>query len=877
MDKIVTGIIAHVDAGKTTLSETLMYRSGRIRKMGRVDDKDAYLDTDHLEKERGITIFSKQAVFSLETKEVMLLDTPGHIDFSAEMERTLQVLDYAILVISGADGVQGHTRTIWNLLEKYSVPAFIFVNKMDQNGTDRQKLLGEINRELSDSCIDFSTDKEAIWDSAATCSEQLLEKYLEDGYIEEEQLLQEISKRNIYPVYFGSALKDVGVDALMQGLEKYTKAPEHTAEFGARVFKISRDEQGNRLTHMKITGGSLKVKSILMEEKVNQIRMYSGVRFEAINEAETGCVCAVTGLTQTYPGQCFGVEEGSISPILEPVLTYRMILPDGCDAALMLPKLRQLQEEDPQLHIVWNEELQEIQVQIMGEVQTEIIKSLVKERFNVDVSFGKGKILYRETICDVVEGVGHFEPLRHYAEVHLLLEPMPRGSGIIIETDCSEDQLDKNWQRLIVTHLAEKEHRGVLTGAPVTDIKFKLAAGRAHLKHTEGGDFRQATYRAVRHGLMHAQSKLLEPYYNFRLEVPQQMVGRAMTDLEQMFCSFEMPQNREDMAILVGRGPVATLGSYQMEVVTYTRGMGRISLEPAGYDVCHNEEEVLAENIYDAERDIVNTADSVFCAHGAGFAVPWWEVEKYMHLPSVLAPVKNEDTVAKVPVQRVYEEKWIDTDEVDRILNMATNANKKENVGQRKYTKKKAREDYFDPAVVRAARNMPKYDANKKEYLLVDGYNIIFAWKELDELAKDNIDGARGKLMDILSEYQGLRHCEIILVFDAYRVEGHKTEVIEYHNIHVVYTKEAETADQYIEKFAHENGKKYRVTVATSDGLEQIIIRGQGCALLSARELEEAIENSREALRENYLEQEQGKVGLLDGVDLNKLKDALTE
>ena len=863
MDKIVTGILAHVDAGKTTLSECMLYGSGSIRKMGRVDNKDAYLDTNHLEKERGITIFSKQAVFQLETKEVMLLDTPGHVDFSAEMERTLQVLDYAILVISGADGVQGHTQTLWSLLRKYRIPVFLFVNKMDQPGTQRETLLQELKERLGEGCVDFTEqESEDFQENVAVCHEELLEEYLESGDLIQNHIVQAIKKRWVYPVFFGSALKNDGVDQLMEGLEQYTAVPAHSSEFGAKVFKIARDDQGNRLTYVKITGGTLKVKSMLDEEKVNQIRIYSGAKFEAVQEVEAGSICALTGLANTYPGQGFGIEEKGMAPILSPILTYQIILPEGCDASSMLPKLRQIEEEDPQLHIVWDENLKEIQAQLMGEVQIEIIKSLVKERFQVDVAFGPGNIVYKETILDRVEGVGHFEPLRHYAEVHLLLEPLERGSGLVFESQCSEDILDKNWQRLILTHLAEKEHLGVLTGSAITDVKIILAAGRAHQKHTEGGDFRQATYRAVRQGLMQSESVLLEPYYHFRLELPQQMVGRAMTDLEKRNGIFETPETVGELAILQGRAPVSTITDYPKEVIAYSKGHGRMFLEMDGYDICHDQEEIVSKKNYEPEHDLINSPDSVFCAHGAGFVVPWYEVADYMHLESVLREQPKAKQMQEI-VQNVYrQEEWIDSEEVDRILNQATQANRRDKEIPRKGIRKKKKEDYFEPPVVRRVQR----PVSEKEYLLVDGYNIIFAWKELNELAAVNIDGARGRLLDIMCNYQGIRRCNLIVVFDAYRVKGHMTEIMDYHNIHVVYTKEAETADQYIEKFAHENGKKYQVTVATSDGLEQVIIRGQGCGLLSARELEEEIHRVEGQLREDYLEQQpKDKVGLLDG------------
>lgn len=869
MKKLVTAIVAHVDAGKTTLSECMLYNRGEIRKMGRVDKKDAFLDTNQLEKDRGITIFAKQAAFHLDDKEVVLLDTPGHVDFSAEMERTLQVLDYATLVISGADGVQGHTRTLWSLLSQYQIPVFVFVNKMDQDGCEKEQLLQELKQSLSKECIDFTqTQTEEFYEEVATSKEELLEKYLEEGEICLEEIQKAIQERQVFPVFFGSALKNEGVEEFLKGFSTYTQIPKYPKEFGARIFKIARDEMGHRLTYLKVTGGTLKVKSMLGDEKVDQIRLYSGVKYEVAREVEAGSICALTGPQQTYPGQGFGIEKQGIRPLLAPVLNYQIQLPEGCDASRMLPKLKQLEEEDPQLHISWDESLQEIHAQLMGEVQTEILKSMIKERFDVDVEFGAGNIVYKETIRNAVEGVGHFEPLRHYAEVHLLLEPLPGGSGIVLESRCSEDLLDKNWQRLILTHLAEREHVGVLTGSAITDIKIVLVSGRAHQKHTEGGDFRQATYRAVRHGLMQAESVLLEPYYEFRLEVPQQMVGRAMTDLEKMHGSFGAPKIEGGNSVLTGSAPVSAMQNYQKELHTYTKGHGKLYLNLKGYDICQDQEEVVQERGYEPERDLVNPADSVFCAHGAGFVVPWQEVTDHMHLEAVQKTAKEKETGNKTVAVRTYEpEEWIDSEEVDRILHQATNANKRMSEQEKRKVWKKKREDYFDPAVVKAA-HAPKVAAPREEYLLVDGYNIIFAWEELHELADINIDSARGKLLDILSNYQGIRNCQLIVVFDAYRVQGNDTRTYRYHNIQVVFTKEAETADQYIEKFAHANGKKYRVIVATSDGLEQIIIRGQGCELLSARDLKEEIARAGQRLQENYEAQRKEKrISMLEGIE----------
>lgn len=854
MKKSVIGILAHVDAGKTTLSEALLYTSGVLKKIGRVDNRDAFLDTYELERERGITIFSKLARFIFGQMQVTLLDTPGHVDFSAEMERTLQVLDYAILVISGADGVQGHTRTLWRLLKRYRIPTFLFVNKMDQPGTDRGELMKCLQDNLSEGCIDFTlVGDEAFYDAVAMCGEEAMNEFLEKESVEEETISEMIRKRLLFPCFFGSALKLKGVEEFLTGLERFTLNQHYGAEFGARVFKIARDEQGNRLTYIKITGGSLKVKAMLGEEKINQIRLYSGKKYEAVQEAQAGEICAVTGLTKTGAGEGFGVENGQVLPLLEPVLTYQVILPSGCDAAVMLPKLRQIEEEEPELHIVWEEELQEIKAQLMGEVQTEILKNQIEERFQVRVDFGPGNIVYKETIADKVEGVGHFEPLRHYAEVHLIMEPGEAGSGLRFETVCSEDMLGRNWQRLILTHLQEKEHRGVLTGSAITDMKITLAAGRAHLKHTEGGDFREATYRAVRQGLKRAESVLLEPYYDFVLELPEQMVGRAMMDIEKRQGSLQAPVMKEGLAVLTGQAPVATMQDYQKEVTAYTRGQGRLLCTLKGYAPCHNAEEVIANTGYDSERDMDNPTGSVFCAHGAGFVVSWDEVDKYMHLESVLYGQADRQTeTVSVAGGSTTQEKWIGEDEIERIFARTFYANKADKeLPQKKF----APVNKENISGYTGIKN-PKPSLAQEEYLLVDGYNVIFAWEELKELAKSNIDGARGRLLDIMCNYQGVKKCSLIVVFDAYRVQGHRTEIMDYHNIHVVYTKEAETADQYIEKFAHENAQKYRVTVATSDGLEQIIIRGQGCMLLSARELEGEVRRLEQDMRERYMNSE---------------------
>lgn len=880
------GIVAHVDSGKTTLSESMLYLSGKVRKLGRVDNKDAYLDTYALEKERGITIFSKQALFECENLQVTLLDTPGHVDFSAEMERTLQVLDYAILVISGSDGIQGHTLTLWRLLKNYNIPTFIFINKMDQNGTDRDKLMASLKKRLSEGCIAFDRERDdAFYEQVAVCDEAMMNTYFEIGTVSEEEMKRAIIERKIFPCYFGSALKLEGVETFLKGLSQYTMLPETTEAFGAKVFKITRDEQGNRLTHMKITGGKLQVKDVLSgqrrhsdaeneemlwEEKVNQIRLYSGQKFEAVNEVTAGSVCAVTGLSYTYPGQGLGYEETQHTAYLEPVLAYQIILPEGSDPRVFLPKLKQIEEEDPALHIVWQEQLQEIHVQIMGAVQLEILQRLILERFGIEVTFDQGTILYKETIKSMVEGVGHFEPLKHYAEVHLLLEPSEEGTGLQFATSCSEDLLEKNWQRLILTHLMERQHKGVLLGQPITDMKITLAAGRAHKKHTEGGDFREATYRAIRQGLMEAESILLEPYYSFQLEVPSKMVGRAMHDVEMMQGNCTLTETGEELSVLEGRAPVATMQNYQQEVSAYTKGMGKLFCTLDGYAPCHNAGEVIAAWGYDPERDVNHSADSVFCSHGAGFNVHWSEVKKYMHLPSVLREIKSESEKQILETSsEEHEEAWIGLEEIDQILNKTYYANQGDKSVWKK--RKTARESYYEN--IRTPR---KIDRSKEKYLLVDGYNIIFAWPDLKELARDNMDGAKIKLLEALCNYQGIKGCEVIVVFDAYRVKGHQTETSDYHNIHVVYTKEAETADRYIERFAHTHHDVYDVTVATSDGLEQVIIRGNGCKLFSARELQEEMTYVHNQMMQNHREkQEIIRHGFKEALDNNQVIDVL--
>lgn len=912
MSKTVLGILAHVDAGKTTLSESILYLTGSIRKLGRVDNKDAFLDTYSLERERGITIFSKQAEIEMRGRSYTLLDTPGHVDFSAEMERTLQVLDYAVLVISGADGVQGHTQTLWRLLARYEVPTFIFVNKMDQNGTDRRALMEEIRQRLGDSCIDFSEEADARNENLAMCDEKVLEAYLEKGTVTDEQVRRMITGRKVFPCFFGSALKLTGVQELLAGIAKWTEEKQYPETFGARVFKIARDAQGGRLTYMKITGGSLKVKAQLRgpirrrqeaggeaedtlsgkdasagewEEKVNQIRIYNGTKFETVDAASAGTVCAVTGLTQTQAGDGLGAEDEQVVPLLEPVLTYRVELPEGSDLHKVLHQLRQLEEEEPELHIVWDDISGQVLVQLMGEIQTEILQQMIHERFGLEVKFGTGQIVYKETIAAPVEGVGHFEPLRHYAEVHLLMEPLEAGSGLVFDTVCSENMLDRNWQRLILTHLEEKVHRGVLMGAPITDMRITLIAGRAHQKHTEGGDFRQATYRAVRQGLQKAESVLLEPYYRFRLELPQRLVGHAMTDIEKMSGRFELGENEGETAVLTGMAPVSEMREYQKDVAAYTGGTGRLFCTMAGYYPCHNTEEVLAVSAYDPERDLANPTGSVFCAHGAGFVVPWYEVEDYMHLEGAgldgeTAGAGDEDTVmaakAEAARSRSIAPSLADDKELEAIF-VRTYGEIKRRKPQKERTFRGADASYSevsgssgkmtgglsDSSGKGSWRGEKKQQENRRQataqesYLLVDGYNIIFSWEDLHELSEHSMDAARNKLMETLSNYQGYTSQRVILVFDAYKVEGFPGEVTKWHNIDVVFTKEAETADQYIEKTAHAIGRKYKVTVATSDGLEQVIIRSQGCLLMSARELRQEIERIKVEIRREHLEKNQ--------------------
>ena len=866
MKKAVIGILAHVDAGKTTLSEGLLYLSGSIRKFGRVDHQDAFLDNFSLERQRGITIFSKQAVLTLGDLEATLLDTPGHVDFSAEMERTLQVLDYAVLVVSGTDGIQAHTLTLWRLLERYQIPVFLFINKMDLPGADADVRMAELRRRLSEGCLAFDRMDDAFYEAAALTEESAMDEYLTDGALSEETLRGLIAGRRIFPCYFGSALRLSGVEELIAGLERWIQPAVWPASFGAKVYKISRDTQGARLTHLKVTGGVLRVRDLLTgcrpggsdawEEKADQLRIYSGGKYTTVNEVPAGGVCAVTGLIQTYPGQGLGIEAESEQPALEPVLTYRVGLPQGPDAHTALGKLRQLEEEDPQLHLLWNESLGEIHLQLMGEVQLEVLQTMIQERFGFPVQFGAGSIVYKETIAAPVIGVGHYEPLRHYAEVHLLLEPAPRGSGLQFESLCSEDVRDRNWQRLVLTHLEEKAHRGVLTGSPITDMKISLLTGRAHLKHTEGGDFRQATYRAVRQGLRKAESILLEPWYQFRLEVPTEYVGRAMTDLQRLSGTVAPPETDGEMSILTGRAPVACLRDYLTEVTAYTQGRGRLICTLAGYDVCHNPEEVIGSIGYDCDRDLENPCDSVFCAHGAGYVVPWNEVDRKKHLDSVLQLDRpSEGEAEPAPLRRyTYGGTLAEDKELAAIYERTYGKQEKE---------RPRRPDARKEMQQAAARQM---QLTGPEYLLVDGYNIIFAWEELASLARTDFGAARLVLMDILANFQAFKKIELILVFDAYKVPNNPGSVEKYKGIHVVYTKEAETADAYIERVTYEIGKKHRVRVATSDGLEQMVILGHGALRISARAFKLEVEQAEGQISELIAENNR------QGRDLNRLE-----
>ena len=857
MKKIVIGILAHVDSGKTTLSEALLYQSGNISRLGRVDHRNSFLDTFSLERNRGITIFSKQAVLKYKDTEFTLLDTPGHVDFSAETERTLQVLDYAVLVISATDGIQSHTQTLWKLLAKYNVPCFIFINKMDLDGADREQVVSELKTKFSDGCVDFDRNNTSeFYENIALCDEKLLNQYYESETIKKDDIVTCIISRKIFPCRFGSALKLEGVVEFLECLYSYTETPKYSSGFAGKVYKISEDK-GQRLTFLKITGGSLKVKEILKSdknehsEKVNQIRIYSGDKFSSVDEAAAGTVCAVTGITFAGPGDGLGTEENTGLPVLEPVLTYRLELPDDINVHTALEKMKILEAEDPQLKVVWNERPGEIQVQLMGDVQLEVLQSIIAERFGINVFFGKGNIIYKETIEDTVEGVGHFEPLRHYAEVHLLLKPAKRDSGIVFKSNCKEDLLDKNWQRLILTHLYEKTHIGVLTGSPITDMEITLVSGKAHAKHTEGGDFRQATYRAVRHGMRCAKSVLLEPVYEFTLEVPTENIGRAMTDIQRMHGNFSTPETTGDCSVISGTAPVSTMYDYSREVIQYTHGKGKLICTLKGYEPCHNADEVIENIGYDCDSDTDNSCDSVFCSHGAGYTVKWNEVKSHMHLPSALSAPKKE----YAEKSKTAFPKYKDTDnlfaldkELMQIFEQTYGPlkSRSNNPNQNHFTFTKSSENQSENKKHNSVRT-PKYSGT--EYLLVDGYNVIFAWDSLKALAKDNVDGARNTLINILCNYQGYKKCEVILVFDAYKVKGNTGDVEKIDNINVVYTKEAGTADMYIEKVSHKLAKNNKVRVVTSDALEQLIILEGGALRVSSKEFFYEIKQAEDDIR----------------------------
>lgn len=894
MKNIVAGILAHVDSGKTTLSETMLYQAGQIRKLGRVDHQDTYLDTDSQEKDRGITIFSKQAELAYADMHIALLDTPGHVDFGTEMERTLQVLDYVVLVINGMDGVQSHTETLWKLLERYGIPVFIFVNKMDMTGYDRDYLMDNIRHRLSDGCVDFLCEDSG--EQIAMCDEAMLEHFLETGANDEQDVVNAIAGRKLFPCYFGSALKNEGVSELLDGMNRYVVEPVRGEEFGARVFKIGRDDKGERLTYMKVTGGVLKLKDVLTlrnsqgeesHEKVNQIRVYSGAKYDMVTQVPAGCVCAVPGLVNTYGRQGIGACLDGELPSLEPVLSYKVMYPTDVDAVTMVSKLRLLEEEDPQLQVQWNETAGEIYIKVMGQVQLEVVAQMVRDRFGIAITYGQGRISYKETIAAPVMGVGHFEPLRHYAEVHLLLEPMENGSGMCFDSICSEDVLDKNWQRLILTHLQEREFRGVLTGSPITDMKISITAGRAHQKHTEGGDFRQATYRAVRQGLMMAESVLLEPVYAFKIEVPQEYAGRVLADIVKMSGTMDGQEISGETTVITGHAPVYTMREYYSELTAFSRGTGRLQVDIDGYQPCHNTEEVLAERHYDPELDRFNPSSSVFCAHGAGYLVDWYDVYENMHVKedpgfeiSGQLGYTEDGYAMDIPVNRPgksVSEMSITDEELSEIFartfggdykdkDVALNGRFRRTTSEYKvngqYNKSQSRDRQPGNGPLVGSRPADRGIATPgafkrrksgEDYVIVDGYNVIFAWDTLRELSEHNIDSARGKLMDILSNYQGYMNCHLIVVFDGYKVKDNKGERFPYDDIEVVYTKEGETADAHIEKLTHEIARKHKVTVVTSDGLEQIVTMGQGAIRMSSRDFKAEVERVNEHLRENYL------------------------
>lgn len=845
MKNLILGITAHVDSGKTTLAESMLYKTGAIRKIGRVDFGSSFLDTNQIEREKGITIFAGQAETTYGGTRFTLMDTPGHVDFSAETERIMQILDYAVLVISASDGVQSHTSTLWKLLMRYEVPVFIFVNKMDLTVADRHSIMDDLRKRLSQNCTDFS-DNNMIAENAAACDEELMDAFLDNGILPDNALVRAVSERRVFPCFFGSALKMEGISEFLDGLDRFTECKEYSDTFGAKVYKISYDNKGTRLTHLKILGGELKVRSELsyktadgieISEKISSVRFYSGEKFRTAEFAAAGEVCAVTGLEAAYSGQGIGSVPNSERAVLEPVMTYQVILPADKNVFEALKEFRRLEDEDPQLHIVWNEQLRQIHIQLMGAVQLEVLSLIIAERFGFEVSFGSGAVAYKETIANAVEGAGHYEPLRHYAEVHLILEPMPRGSGLVFDTIVHEDELDRNWQRLILTHLDEKVHIGVLTGSPITDMKITLAAGKAHLKHTEGGDFRQATYRAVRHGLRQAKSILLEPYYDYELEVPQECVGRAIADLQRMSADFKAPEISGDIAVIKGCAPVSEINDYVSEVIGFTRGRGRLTCVNGGFRECHNSEEVISAIAYDPDADKENTADSVFCSHGAGMNVNWKDAAEHMHLPSCLhINSKNSDDGRRVRKNTV---KSVSDEELMEIFERTYGKTDKE--PRKAFKSVKVKKDYSNPV------NLPDYES--PDYLIVDGYNIIFAWDELKKIAASDLDSARAELIKIMSNYQGVSGYEIIVVFDAYRVKGKRRDTEKHFNISIVYTKEAETADSYIERVTHELSKKHRVRVATSDGIEQMIILGNGAMRMSANELKERISEVNKEIR----------------------------
>ena len=845
MKKIVLGILAHVDAGKTTLTESMLYLSKTIRHLGRVDHGDAFLDYNSQERDRGITIFSKQAMFNWNDCQITLIDTPGHVDFSTEMERTLQVLDYAILVISGIDGIQNHSETIWKLLKHYHVPTFIFINKMDSIYANKDKLLNDLKGQFDENCFDFENLDENFYETIALNNEKLLDYYLEHQTLTKEMIIDEIYQRNLFPCFFGSALKIEGIDTFLNEFTNYVKEKQYPNQFQARVFKITHDKQGNKLTHLKITGGSLKVKEQVGNEKVDQIRIYSGDKYQLVNEVYAGDICAIKGFKNFEISQGLGNESTINTPILSPYMDYRIILPENCNQHEALEKLLLLSKEDPQLHINYNNQSKEIHVELMGEIQVEILKNIISERFNLDVEFDHGNIIYKETILEPVEGVGHFEPLRHYAEVHLLLEPGKPGSGLEFAVDCKENVLATSYQRLVLSHLKEKEHIGVLTGSLITDMKITLISGRAHLKHTEGGDFREATYRALRQGLKATKSILLEPYFKFTLEIPVEYLSRAIYDIETMNGTFKLSKEQDEMAYLTGKAPVSKMQNYQSEVISYTKGKGRITLQIDGYYPCTNQEEIISKINYDSESDLENPTGSVFCSHGAGFNVKWDEVENYMHIPYQFKP-KNENIEKKI-------EKTTYSNEDEEL----------ENIFIRTYGPiKQHQTNTLTKKII--SNTTYKY---MPECLLVDGYNIIHSWPELKELAKDNLDAARTRLIDIMCNYQGYKKCILILVFDAYKVKNNLGSSYKYHNIYIVYTKEAQTADMYIERTTHELASKYNITVATSDALEQLIVLGQGGKRISSRELRLEVEKlDKEKLEEYRRKQAKGYNYLLEDI-----------